>query len=253
MNIWRAPTDNDGSYKNLWRFKSKRVAVQWVDAGFEGASLHIKNFNSEKISKSERLVSIEGTLESPDGKNLANIRQEYRINGNGAIALKTHFTPLFTKVSVLPRLGYEIQLNKQFDEMTWYGRGPHENYTDRNYAAQLGVYKKSVSAQFVNYPVPQENGNKTGVRWTQLTNTKGLGIKISSQQAFETSARHYSQDNLTKAKHTFELIEQDTVYLYIDVQQNGLGGNSCGPLPLEQYLFKPKEMVFDFYLQAVPQ
>jgi len=250
LNIWRAPTDNDGSYKNLWRFKSKRVAVQWVEAGFEGASLHINNFNPEKISKSERKVSIKGTLKSPEGTILADILQEYHINGNGRIHLKTHFAPLFSNVSVLPRLGYELKLHKEFQQMEWYGRGPHENYIDRNYAAHLGVYKKPVAAQFVNYPVPQENGNKTGIRWTTLSNDKGLGLKISGPTPFETSARHYSQDNLTKAKHSYDLIEQDAVFFYIDVQQNGLGGNSCGPLPLEQYLFKPKEMVFEFYFQA---
>lgn len=249
LNIWRAPTDNDGSYKNLWRFQSKRVAVQWVEAGFEGAKLHTNDFSVEKISSKERRITIKGELKSIDGEILANIVQQYLINGNGHIVLKTQFTPLFTQVSVLPRLGYELQLKKEFDQMSWYGRGPHENYIDRNTAAQLGVYNRSVSEQFVNYPVPQENGNKTGIRWTQLTNKKGLGLNVSAPKAFETSARHYSQDNLTKAKHTYDLTEQDTVYLYIDVQQNGLGGNSCGPLPLDQYLFKPKEMSFEFYIQ----
>ena len=130
--------------------------------------------------------------------------------------------------------------------MSWYGRGPHENYIDRNSSALLGIYKGSVSAQFVNYPVPQENGNKTDVRWVKIIDVKDVGIKVSSTRPFETSARHYSQENLSEAAHTYDLEKKDRVFWYVDFQQNGLGGNSCGPRPMTPYLLQPRPIEFEF-------
>ncbi|QNM84310.1 DUF4981 domain-containing protein [Polaribacter pectinis] len=249
LNIWRAPTDNDGGYKNMWRNKSNQDAVKWIDAGFEGATLQVNTVNIDK-SDSNVIINVEGVLVGSNTNNLATISQKYTINGNGEIHLNTLFNPL-KELPVLPKLGYELVLHKGFDKFEWYGRGPHENYPDRNIAAQLGIYSKLVDEQFVNYPVPQENGNKTDVRWAKIINKNGRGLQVSSLKPFETSARHFTLDDLTKAKHTYDLEKTKEVYWYIDVAQNGLGGNSCGPKQMEHYLFNPSFIEFDFILKPI--
>ena len=250
LNIWRAPTDNDGCHSTLWRNESGRAAHEWVKAGYDRVELKVKDVEIDTISDSELNLKVFGQLETPNKGVLATVEQTYAISGDGTIRLKTRFHPLNGNLPILPRLGYEMQLPPAFDQMSWYGRGPHENYIDRNSSAFLGLYEGSVSQQFVNYPVPQENGNKTDVRWVKMANREGLGLQISSSKTFETSARHYSQENLTVATHTYELKAEDKVFWYVDFQQNGLGGNSCGPRPMEPYLLKAADIEFE--LEIIP-
>lgn len=249
LNIWRAPTDNDGGYSNMWRNQSQSAAKEWVDAGFEHAELKINTIETKKISKSLLEINVSGSLNTSKNETIAKINQVYTISGDGTVHLKTLFNPAKNDLPILPKLGYEIQLKEGFENMTWYGKGPFENYIDRNSAAFIGLYQNSVTDAFVNYPVPQENGNKTEVRWAQITNNNGAGLQVSSSVPFETSARHFTLDNLTKAQHTYDLKRTKEVYWYVDVQQNGLGGNSCGPIPMEQYLFNPTVIEFDFILK----
>ncbi|MCG9972547.1 glycoside hydrolase family 2 TIM barrel-domain containing protein [Christiangramia crocea] len=251
LNIWRAPTDNDGGYKNMWRNAAKKVSKEWIKAGYEGAKFKISETHLEKASENNLIFKVTGYLISSGDAIIAKIIQEYGVDGEGGIRLNTVFSPEQSDLPDLPRLGYEIILKKGFDQMSWYGRGPHENYIDRNASAKLGIYKKTVDEQFVNYPVPQENGNKTGVRWAKIQNDDGLGLNISSGTPFETSARHYNLNNLTKATHPYELEKKDEVFWYVDVQQHGLGGNSCGPMPMDQYLFVPTVIRFDLNLSPV--
>ncbi|MCK4748754.1 MAG: DUF4981 domain-containing protein, partial [Bacteroidales bacterium] len=248
LNIWRAPTDNDGCYTNLWRQTSGRVAHEWVQVGYDHALLQVDSVNVFTISEDHLIIKVAGVLQSAEIGVLATTTQMYQIAGDGAIQLTTVFTPVNKKLPVLPRLGYEIQMRPEFENMSWYGRGPHENYIDRNTSALLGIYEGSVSEQFVSYPVPQENGNKTDVRWVKITDENGIGIKVSSTRPFETSARHYSLDNLSEAAHTYELVKDDRIFWYVDFQQNGLGGNSCGPRPMAPYLLQPRPVEFEFII-----
>jgi len=158
LNIWRAPTDNDGCYTNLWRQSSGRAAHQWVQTGYDQALLQVESVQVNTVSEEQLIIKVAGALKSEANSVLATTEQTYMISGDGTIQLSTLFTTAQKNLPVLPRLGYEIQLKPGFDQMSWYGRGPHENYIDRNSSALLGIYKGSVSAQFVNYPVPQENG-----------------------------------------------------------------------------------------------
>ena len=251
LNIWRAPTDNDGCYTNLWRHESGRASHEWFKAGFHQAFLEVDSVWIENETENLLTFKVRGALRTTANRLLARTKQIYSVRGDGVIQLKTCFEPVEENLPVLPRLGYEIRLRSDFDQMSWYGRGPHENYIDRNSSALLGIYGGSVSDQFVSYPVPQENGNKTGVRWVKITDDKSVGMKVSSPRPFETSARHYSQSNLTEAAHTYELEKKEQVFWYIDYQQNGLGGNSCGPRPMDKYLLKPQPVEFEFTLSLI--
>lgn len=251
LNVWRAPTDNDGCYTNLWRKKSGRAAHEWIKAGYDQAIFLVETVQNKIVSEGKVIIEVAGTLATSDSTTLADIQQQYIVTGDGTIILQTSFKPQQPQLPVLPRLGYEMKLKPGFENMSWYGRGPHENYIDRNNASLLGIYKGVVSDQFVNYPVPQENGNKTAVRWVELTNGYNTGLQISSKHPFETSVRHYSQQNLTEAAHTYELKKEDQVYWYVDFQQNGLGGNSCGPRPMTPYLFKPTDIEFELVIRPI--
>ena len=138
-----------------------------------------------------------------------------------------------------------------FENFKWYGRGPGESYVDRKTGSPVGIYSGTVDQQFVNYPVPQENGNKTDVRWAMLTNNNGIGWKVFGEQPIETSVRHYTAKHLAKAQHTYDLKKQKETYWNIDYRSAPLGNGSCGPGPLTKYTIAPKPISFTIYLQPI--
>jgi hypothetical protein len=144
-----------------------------------------------------------------------------------------------------------MRLPGALDRFTWYGRGPHENYVDRKESALVGVYSGTVHEQYVPYIFPQENGNKSDVRWATLTDPQGLGLLVVGMPLLNVGASHYSTENLTTAGHTFDLDELDETVLSLDYLQCGLGSNSCGPGPLEKYLIAPVEMDFSLRLRPI--
>ena len=139
----------------------------------------------------------------------------------------------------------------EFNMFTWYGRGPHENYCDRNEGALVGVYSGTVDEQYVPYIVPQENGNKTDVRWASLTNSSGLGLLAVAMPRMEVSVHHYRTEDLDKARHTYELKRRKDITLNLDYRQSGLGGGSCGPDTLPKYLVKPEHTQFSIRLRPL--
>jgi len=148
------------------------------------------------------------------------------------------------EVPFLPRIGLQMRLPGGYEQFTWYGRGPHETYVDRKEGAQAGVYSGTLDEQYVPYVVPQENGNKTEVRWVALTNSEGLGLLVVGMPLLEVSAHHYTTEDLTAARHTHELKRRDDVTLNLDYAQSGLGSASCGPGRLEKYQLKPEQVRF---------
>jgi len=141
----------------------------------------------------------------------------------------------FFQVTPLPRVGSHFMLPHDFEKVRWYGRGPHENYSDRNQGSPFGVYEGSVSDQFVPYIHPQENGNKTDVRWVSLGNKSGMGILVSGDN-LSVSAHHYTLESLSKADHVPDLKRGDLLTLNIDFAQSGVGTDFMGTPPLEEYL-----------------
>jgi len=143
-----------------------------------------------------------------------------------------------------------------FEQFSWFGRGPHENYIDRNEGAAVGYYSSTVEDQYVPYILPQENGNKTDVRWLALTNDDGVGLLAAGMPGengesllMEASVSHYTSEDLFQAFHTNELLRRDEITLNLDYKQCGLGGASCGPGTLPQYLIMPGTYRFSFRLR----
>jgi len=164
----------------------------------------------------------------------------YTILGNGEVRVDTHVLPQ-VDLHFLPRIGLQIHLPKGFEQLAWYGRGPHETYIDRQEGALVGVYRSTVDEQFVPYVVPEENGNKSEVRWVTLTNSNGVGLHASADRLLDMSAHHFTPEDLTAARHPHEVVRRPEVVLHLDYGHSGLGSASCGPGRLEKYQLKPEE------------
>ena len=153
-------------------------------------------------------------------------------------------------VSDVPRIGVSLVLPAALESLTWFGRGPWENYSDRKASTLVGRYQSTVAEQYVPYIMPQENGHKTDVRWLTLTDGKGHGVRVSGAPTIEFSASHFTAGDLFQARHTYELAPRPEVYLNLDMAQRGLGTASCGPDTLPQYCLLESLYRFAYRLSA---
>jgi beta-galactosidase len=176
--------------------------------------------------------------------------QHYQLLPTGELVVENTVV-ISPEISDLPRVGISMTLAPGLEQLEWYGRGPWENYADRKAAAIIGKYKSSVTEEYVPYILPQENGNKTDVRWLSLTNNEGHGLKITGVPLINFSASHFTADDLFKATHTYELEPRDEVILTLDHSQRGLGTASCGPDTLERYCLCESRYEFTYLLQVV--
>jgi beta-galactosidase/beta-glucuronidase len=236
LNIWRAPTEND-----------VHMAVDWRGAGFDRLEQRVTTVDLEIKSEAARLV-IEAVLAGYSLPPAIRCTYSYTIYGSGEILIQVQVKPS-KELPDLPRVGVQMTLPGDFDRMQWYGRGPHENYPDRKESALVGIYNGSVQDQYFPYIMPQENGNKTDVRWVALTNNQGVGLFAAGLELLNASASHYRIQDLDEARHTYELEEREETILNLDHVVSGLGSNSCGPGPLAQYLIAPDEMSFTIRLR----
>ena len=161
------------------------------------------------------------------------------------------------EVSPMFRFGLQMKLPKSFDRISYYGRGPVENYSDRNNNTLLGIYDQKVTDQFYPYIRPQETGTKTDIRWWRLLNAGGTGLEFVSEQPFSASALNYSIESLDDGlqkdqRHSPEVTPVDYTNFCIDKVQMGLGCiNSWGALPLSEYMVPYKDYEFSFIMRPV--
>lgn len=141
------------------------------------------------------------------------------------------------------------------EHVRWYGRGPHECYSDRKAGAAVGIYQADVDALQVPYVLPQENGNRTDVRWVEVAPARGgaraAGLRVDSTSTFDFSASHHSVEQLWKARHTSELVRRPEVFLTIDIAQRGVGTATCGPDTLERYRLRPGARSLALFLRVI--
>ncbi|NDW11150.1 glycoside hydrolase family 2 TIM barrel-domain containing protein [Dysgonomonas sp. 520] len=178
----------------------------------------------------------------------------YTIYGNGIIDVNANFVKP-SNASIVRRLGLQILLPGGFENLTWYGRGPHENYIDRKTSAHMGLYHKTVTEmEEEHYIRPQSMGNREDIRYLIVTNSNNKGIKIIAKDNLSFTALHFSDQMLWNAKHDFKLSEmrRSEIYLSLDCIQQGLGNASCGPIPLPQYMIpENKPLNFSFRIEPV--
>jgi beta-galactosidase len=162
---------------------------------------------------------------------------EYRINGDGTIALHHILEPEGPMPALLPRIGLTMTLCDEMQQVKWYGRGPEENYHDRKTGYAIGIYEKTVDDMFEPYLIPQDCGLRCDNRWLDMSNGSGQGLRFEMDEPFNFNAYHYSTDNLTKAVYTYQLQQQDGITLNLDYNTTGVGCTACYVLP--GYQVKP--------------
>lgn len=245
-NFWRAPVDNDfGNHmqkeSNIWRNASRNKYVKAMDVKEEGNT-----------------VTVAVTFFLKDIQSEYNLT--YTIQGNGSIGVTTSMDISAQKdLPELPKFGMTMVMPGQFDNFKFYGRGPVENYQDRNNATRVGLYESKVAEQYHAYLRPQENGNKTDVRWLSLMNENGIGLQIVGDQPLSVSALHnYVSDfdpGIEKGqRHINDIFQRDLVVLNVDLKQRGVGGdNSWGYLPHDEYRLLEDKFSYGFTMTPVDQ
>ena len=202
----------------------------------------VKKFSAEKVSAG--LVQIKVKVKTSAGMS----EYSYKVYGSGDIVIE-HTASLKGSLPPLPRVGIQLQIPGEYNNFTWYGRGPHESYPDRKLGAKIGVYSGTVEEQYVPYIMPQENGNKTDVRWISLSNDDGTGIMVSGMQALNVSAHFLTGQDLDIAKHTYEVYNREDITPNLDYRMSGLGNGSCGPGVLPEYQVQPGSFSYSVRLR----
>ena len=238
-NFWRAPTDNDFGAGLQQKY------VAWKNPGIRLTSLKSEMGNDMvKVSADYELKAVSATLSLT-----------YLINNKGAVkVVQAMKADPNAKVSDMFRFGMNLMMPRQFETISFYGRGPWENYSDRNHSTPLGVYRQQVDDQYYPYIRPQESGNKTDLRWWQVINKAGNGLMFVSEAPFSASALPYRIEDLDEGwvkiqRHSGELDKAGMTSLCIDKAQMGLGCvNSWGALPLEKYRLPYGDYEFTFIM-----
>jgi beta-galactosidase len=243
-NFWRAPTDNDFGWDMPRRLKI------WKDAGSERI---VESIIGKRLSAREVQVDVVSSLPAGESKYSTT----YRIFGSGDIIIKNIFVPGSTELPEMPRFGMKMTLPVEFDHISWFGRGPHENYSDRKTGSPIGVYRGEVMDLYHPYIRPQENGNRTDVRWIALSNEKGIGLLAVGMPLLSFSAHHFREEDFDpglekQQRHTFHVKKRDLVSLKLDYRQMGVGGDTSWgerARPHPEHRLPAKEYSYSFRLR----
>lgn len=226
LSFVRAYIDND-----------KRIEMRKT---WDAIDLHNleKEVQSVEVKKERRsvFIDVKKKYQTPGKSNGFTSSERYVIHADGVVDIALNVDYLGTTAPfTFPRIGYEVQVNKRIDESTWYGKGPGSSYKDRNTGMQMGVYSANIEEQFVNYARPQENGNKSSVKWAEFFGNDQGRFLILGQEDLNFSLRRYTTAQLQKATHPYQLKANNFNILNIDFDHGAIGNGSCGPIPMAKY------------------
>lgn len=238
----RPQTDNDKrgwkTHKKLWSWFHTDMKLTGIQLGKDTAG-HPLVQSRYSLIRDSASVAVTYTVDAT-----GFVKVDYTLHADSALP---H----------IPKVGMQCGINRMYDSIEWYGRGPLENYTDRRYGFDAGIYKASLENFMEPYVVPQENGNRTDVRWMLLHNKKSTeGIRVLTDSLLSMSAWPYTEENIAAAGHTYRLRDAGYITLNIDLVQMGVGGNdswSDVAQPLEQYQLPAKDYHYSFYLSGIPE
>ncbi|EDY84733.1 Glycosyl hydrolases family 2, immunoglobulin-like beta-sandwich domain [Verrucomicrobiia bacterium DG1235] len=240
-NFWRPLTDNDIGGKLV------EDSGAWETATSEA---EVIRFEASSLSEDTAYVRIEQTLPSVN----ATVATDYWVSADGTVETKVSFTAP-EDGPFLPRLGMQTQVSDRFDNLKWFGLGPHETYVDRKRGAAVGVYEQSVKDDFFHYARPQESNNHVDTRWVELTDVDGKGIRIeASGDLLSFSAWPYTQKEIADAEHINELPIPHTITLNIDHRQIGVGGDdswSKSALPHPEFRIPSGNYEYSFSIKPI--
>jgi len=235
-NFWRPLTDNDQ--------RGAKVDIKQAVWKTASSNLVLDKFKVKKVQKS---VKIDASYKMKDMDSQYNM--SYLINNDGNLKVTCTYIPGSIKLPELPRFGLQMKVADDLEHIQWFGKGPHENYSDRNQGAAFGNYKANVLNDFVHYVMPQESSNHTEVKWFDLLNTKEKGWHVRGSQPLSFSVWPYSMADISNAKHITDLEKRDFFTLNIDYKQMGLGGDdtwSKRSKPHKQYRLPNEQYSYSF-------
>jgi len=238
LNFWRAPIDND-----------THSAREWRKARLNELTHRVNSVEYRELGEKVVQIHVSSRIAPPVLSLGFDCDYTYTIYGSGDVILKAHGVLKGEAPSTIPRIGLQMTLPGELDHVSWYGRGPGECYVDSKQASRMGMYSSMVDGLYVPYVYPQDNGNRTDVRWVSFTNTRGMGL-LAVMSFLNFSAHRFTTEDIEQAKHTCDLIPRDEITLNLDYQHHGLGSASCGPGVLPQYQLHPHE--FSFMVRLKP-
>jgi len=236
LNIWRAPTDND-----------MYIKAEWKKAHYDKA--YTRAYTTEVVQGKHgvKIVS-HASVVAETVQKILDVTITWKIDASGKIDADIEATK-DGEFPDLPRFGVRMFLDKKLSDARYFGMGPQESYRDKHQAASHGLYRANVRDLHEDYIRPQENGSHYDCGYVELNNSR-YGIVTSAEKAFSFNASYYTQEELEKKTHNYELIESDSVVFCVDYALNGIGSNSCGPVVLEQYRFD--DVLFRFRFTLIP-
>lgn len=236
INIWRAPTDND-----------MYIKLEWKKAKYDDAYVRAYQTRVEQSGKGVRIV-VKSSVSAATIQKILDVVITWDVDCNGAITSSMEVVK-DSEFPDLPRFGLRLFLNKQLEDVTYYGMGPQESYRDKHRASSHGMFKAKVFDMHEDYIRPQENGSHFDCDYVEITNGQ-FGFTAVSEKSFSFNASVYTQEELEKADHNYMLEATESTVLCIDYALNGIGSNSCGPVVLDKYRFNDVE--FDFTIKLIP-
>ena len=236
LNIWRAPTDNDMYIKS-----------EWKKAHYDRA--YTRAYTTEVVQGRHGVKIIShASVVAETVQKILDVMIAWKIDNTGRIDADIAVTK-DDEFPDLPRFGVRMFLDKKLTDARYFGMGPQESYRDKHQAASHGLYRANVGDLHEDYIRPQENGSHYDCEYVELNNSR-YGIVVSAENAFSFNASYYTQEELEKKTHNYELTESDSVVFCVDYALNGIGSNSCGPVVLDQYRFD--DVLFRFQFTLVP-
>lgn len=256
-DFWRAPTDNDfGNNLNkrsrVWRKAGETRQVKSVSLSEQGSTV--------KITLLFNLVDEAGTP-------VATYQSLYTVYGSGDVRVDNHFKMTAEKLPEIVRMGMNLVMPRSFEQITWLGRGPQENYQDRKTGAFVGLYQLAVKEMYYPYVRPQDNGNRTDVRWAAITDAAGNGLLFKGMPLLEVTAHHQIMEDFESPvrtvgrfvngekvinRHINDVVPRELTSVNIDFKQMGLGGdNSWGAWTHDEYRLTGKEYSYSFLMHPL--
>lgn len=234
LNFWRAPIDNDMFEIEKWKAKNLNHLIDTVD-----------EIRWHKFSEDTLNISVNGKVAPITLDWSIKYKLLYTINGSGNVILEISGNPEGRGLpETLPRIGVQMELAKNLERVRWWGRGPGESYIDSKQANSFGLYTKHIDELYTSYIKPQENGNRTEVKWVSFEEPVGIGFIITGEEPLNFSAHRFSIKSIENAKNRCNLVPEDKIYLKLDYRHHGLGSASCGPGQLPRYKLAPTSFRF---------
>lgn len=238
LSLFRPATDNDNRDQN--------GAKLWRQAGLDHLTQKVVS-----LKEGKNKTTVKADILNAEGKKIGNAEFIYALNRDGSMKVQTTFEPDTSLVKSMARLGITFEMKDTYENVTYLGRGEHETYIDRNQSGKIGVYKTTPERMFHYYVVPQSTGNRTDVRWMQLTDEHGKGCWMEANSLFQFSTVPFSDVILEKARHINELKRDGKITIHLDAEQAGVGTATCGPGVLPPYLVPLTKQTFDFTIYPV--